>query len=85
MAKEKDHACISNIQKMFLGQKDSKGRLVTEAILDTSMCFDREKNSIDIVTYSNIELTIEGQKKKIKQIVAHNYCPFCGMKMNRKA
>ncbi len=29
-------------------------------------------------TFSNALITLEGQKKKIKKIILHTHCPYCG-------
>ena len=35
---------------------------------------------VSIKTKNDFEVTLEGQKKKVKVPVFHSFCPFCGEK-----
>lgn len=68
--------CIKELQQNLEG-KEIKGKKVVSAKLVTAaIMFD----TFDTRTISEVEITLEGQKKKTIQNIVNSYCPFCGRK-----
>jgi hypothetical protein len=66
--------CIKEIEDKMVG-RDHKGKKIKEAqLISAAIMFGDFKTR----TVSEMELTLEGQKKIAKQNIIHSYCPFCG-------
>ncbi|MEP7317196.1 MAG: hypothetical protein ABI921_00590 [Panacibacter sp.] len=73
--------CITDIEKKLVGM-DHKNRKILKAKF-LSMGFLLTHNSMISVTSSEIELEVEGMKKKPIQNIFHSWCPFCGTKISK--
>lgn len=73
--------CIKKTEErmliVFNEQKRFSKKIVAVKI-ERALIFGKELESM---TYCNVEIELEGQKKKVHQSLMHNYCPFCGDKI----
>lgn len=67
--------CIKKLEKDLIGKIINRKKVV-KAQIATSFLMVGEGYQ----THSDIELTLEGQKKKIIKPYAHKFCPICGVK-----
>lgn len=73
--------CIDEITKKLREHYDGKFKKPIESLmLQTAISFDRGC----LTTYSEIKIALVGQKKEETEILAHTYCPFCGVKLREK-
>ena len=72
--------CIKEIETQAQERKYN-GKVISKAtVISQVLLFGKGKT--DIVTNSEVELEFEGQKKKKVVSITHNFCPFCGVKIN---
>lgn len=55
---------------------------VVKVEIDKALIFGER---LETMTYCEVEIELEGQKKKVKQNLMHNYCPICGVKIKKDA
>lgn len=68
--------CISDLEKKMIGF-ESKGKKVTKAEFTSSgLMF----STMTRQACGEMELTVDGGKRPVKQSILYNYCPFCGEK-----
>jgi hypothetical protein len=74
--------CITDIKNQLLdikvGPREKKA--ISASILSGAIM--RVNNRMELVTTSEFELTLDGQKKKEIQNIVHSFCPFCGIKID---
>ncbi|MCP5063603.1 MAG: hypothetical protein GY936_14245 [Ignavibacteriae bacterium] len=73
--------CLERIKEKMLKtfEKDGKYKKPIKSIdIEKALIFGEE---LEIRTYCNVKVELEGQKKKIKESLMHAYCPFCGVKI----
>lgn len=59
-----------------------EGKKIMKAeVYETGFIFGKKSGNI---TYSRLELTIEGRKRPVFQNLLHSFCPFCGVEINKK-
>lgn len=68
--------CIDKFKKKMIGF-DYKGKKVIKAkFISAAIMF----SSFKLQATGEIELTLEGGKRPIKQSVVYSFCPLCGKK-----
>lgn len=67
--------CINNLETSLVGRVINRKKVVKAQIATSFLMV-----GAGYQTHSEIELTLEGQKKKIIKPYAHKYCPLCGEK-----
>jgi hypothetical protein len=68
--------CIKKIEKKILKQEFKYKKVIAARFISGALMFSTGK----VHSCSEVEIQIEGQKKKGIQKVIHTYCPFCGVK-----
>jgi hypothetical protein len=68
--------CIKNLEKDLVGKIINRKKVVKAQLGGNFITFGPENKE----TNSEMELTLEGQKKKVVKPIAHFYCPICGQK-----
>lgn len=68
--------CIKNLEKDLVGRVIDRKKVVSAKLIIPFITLGTEP----FQTNSQMELTLEGQKKKVIKAVAHKYCPLCGNK-----
>jgi hypothetical protein len=68
--------CIKNLEKDLVGRVIDRKRVMKATLVIPYITMSGGLNE----TNGQIELTLEGQKKKVTKAVAHKYCPLCGKK-----
>lgn len=66
--------CIKNLQKDLVGKIVNRKKVVSAKLVSQYIIIGEEK------IIPEIELELEGQKKKIKKPIYLKYCPLCGKK-----
>lgn len=76
--------CVTEIQKRALADMQEKKRykkqVVNVRMKGVVFPIIENKMSARTRTSSELEVELEGQKKRQKVSMFHNYCPFCGEK-----
>ncbi len=74
--------CVTDIEKKLLDRAKEPGcyKKPVERVSMRSVGFPIIDGKLLMKTCSDIEITLEGQKKKETTKLFHNYCPFCGVK-----
>lgn len=67
--------CIKNLEASLIDRDVNRKKVVKAQIANYFLMV-----GAGYQTHSEIELTLEGQKKKIIKPYAHKYCPLCGEK-----
>ena len=70
--------CISELTKKLRGHYDGKFKKPIDQLTIQS-CINFESGSLD--TYSEVKISLAGQKKREDVMLVHSYCPFCGVKI----
>ena len=71
--------CINNLEKQMVGREVKNKRVQKAVLISGAIMFDSfEKNTV-----SEMELTLDGQKRPYIQNVIHSFCPFCGLKYSK--
>lgn len=68
--------CIKNLEKDLVGQVIDRKKVVQAKLSVPYIMLGGEPWQ----TNGQMELTLEGQKKKVTKAVAFRYCPLCGNK-----
>lgn len=73
--------CLLEIPKKLVQNQPLKGKVVTVAeVSEATFVYSESKNNMDMRTYSDVELQVEGKKRPVTQKMLHTFCPFCGVK-----
>jgi hypothetical protein len=79
MAKNCD--CIKRIEDKVLNHVKEQGKQAESASMQNlAFMF----SSSETKTHQEIEVTINGKKKKEKINIIHTYCPFCGKEYTKE-
>jgi formate dehydrogenase maturation protein FdhE len=68
--------CIKELENKMVGREFKNKKVESASFISAALML----SSGIVQSCSEIELEIEGQKKKGIQKVLHTYCPFCGEK-----
>ncbi len=68
--------CIKNLEKDLVGKIINRKKVVKAKLAGSFLILGPK----DKETYSEMELELEGQKKKVIKPISHIYCPICGKK-----
>ena len=74
--------CIEELEA-GVQERGYDGKKVVKATM-LSAAFVFNKGGMVYKTTSNIELEIEGLKKKKTLPITHNFCPFCGVEIEKE-
>jgi len=66
--------CIKNLEKDLVGKIIKRKKIVAAKFIVPYISI----GGACMETNSEIELMLEGQKKKVTRPVAHKFCPLCG-------
>jgi len=73
--------CIEELTKKLREHYDGKFKKpIASLMLQTCISFDRGC----LATYSEVKIALVGQQKEETAILAHAFCPFCGVKLREK-
>ena len=73
--------CTTDITARLKGTEVQHRKVLAAKFLSLGLIFG--ENKIEAVTTSEIELRLEGRKRPYTQNILHNYCPFCGIKIQQ--
>jgi phosphopentomutase len=73
--------CIEENQKAMVGLKVRQGEIIKSELNNQGIIFDNGKAIA--VTSSDFDVKIAGKKKSIIKQLIHNFCPFCGKKIDK--
>lgn len=68
--------CIKKLETDLVGRMFNRKKVVKAKLSGSFIIV----GTSDPETHSEIELTLEGQKKTVIKPVSHFYCPICGIK-----
>jgi hypothetical protein len=71
--------CIENIEAQTLKMKYKNSTVERAQFISAALMGSK----LQMVTTSEIEVTLVGVKKKYNVPIAHSYCPFCGKKIEK--
>jgi hypothetical protein len=66
--------CIKDWEKKMINIEVKGKKPISAAIISAAFI----EPSWELQTVTEMELTFEGQKKKVIQNLVHKFCPFCG-------
>ena len=75
--------CVKELEKKTLDYLRGEGRSFKKPVVKTRLkdvSFPVIKNTLVMRTSSDLEIELEGQKKKPTKAIIHSFCPFCGVK-----
>ena len=72
--------CISKVEQNLLTrlQDDKTFKKPVKAVKLKGVIFPITKDGLSRRSSSEVEIELEGQKRKNKVSLAHSFCPFCG-------
>lgn len=73
--------CINTVENGIIEMYKKEGEILVKRakFADINLCILPGK--VKIIQFSRFELTISGHKKTKIVMMQHNYCPFCGKKI----
>jgi len=75
--------CIEEIEARVVKEFKFKGKHpITKCDIESAIIFG--DTGLYSITCSEMELTVEGMKRNQTQKLMHSYCPFCGVKIEKK-
>lgn len=82
-----DCNCIQEVEKMATEHLHENGKFKkpVKRVKLSGIGFTPNNGIVGTRTYSNLEIELEGQKKKITMPLFHNYCPYCGKKIGEES
>ncbi len=73
--------CIDEMTKKLREHYDGKFKKPIKTIT-LQTCLNFKSGGVD--TYSEVKIALVGQKKEETAILAHTFCPFCGVKLREE-
>ncbi|RNI27661.1 hypothetical protein EFA69_16210 [Rufibacter immobilis] len=72
--------CASEIAMQAVEQQPLPGKRIVAAQIQRSLRIIQKdgKSTLSAFTYSNMELTVEGEEEETTMPVIHKFCPWCG-------
>lgn len=74
--------CINEIQQKIVENKPEHNKKKVLKATANAMFPISEGQMLEKRTYTDFDLTLEGQIKEVPLLVNHTYCPWCGVKYN---
>lgn len=77
-------SCIRDIQTIVAdGTNQFKNKIITKAkFVNVGMAINGP--ALDLISFSPMEIEVEGFKRPQRYDIYHSYCPFCGMKVRKE-
>lgn len=75
--------CIQDIEKVLLEDAkaviEASGKLKVRVLTLSYVSFPYSAAGLGIRTNQPYEIELEGKTRTLKRMVAHNFCPWCGV------
>ena len=70
--------CLENLKKSLIKKGDFKGKQIINAEFPIAFMTNGQKDRL----YTDVSIEVEGMKKKQSISMIHNFCAFCGQKID---
>lgn len=76
--------CLQEIPKLVAdGTQQFKNRIITKATFN-NFGLALTGSALQVISFSPMEIEVEGYKRPQAYSIYHSYCPFCGVKIGKE-